>query len=317
MRFTFAHGFACHDLSSANTLQIPSEISAPEADRDAALAARNVAAKYIADTLWPVFDRRNPTSPLSKRAEALLKADFAILKDMQLEVDTSWGAEDYVAYYCDDSMFESIGIKPRGGSLTHHRTHFAASFGRFVGSAFSDADLDKLDAVFLQEVSGTPNAQLISWIVMSLKHMFQRPRPHQFAFDNNDVTFKHMLSQLAHSPSLPSGHAFDAAFAAILGAELIAQHETWMSHKELLPAWAAAFGDRRNYAGLHYPSDNWASWLTVATVIHTLFQSDIAQRSKESLRKNIKASRCFAKAKDLDEFAQAKNQLVLLLGALD
>lgn len=317
MRFTFAYGLACHDLSPANTVNIPADIPVGEPAKLAALAARNLAADRIAATLWPVFDRRRATAPLSRELEGLLTADFAILQKLRVMVDTKWTAEDYVAYYCDDSMFDSIGIMPRGGVLTHHRAHLGASFGRFVQGTFDDAALDNLDAAFMQEVAGTPTPLLVSWILMSLKHMFQRPRPYQYAFDNDETDFKHMLSQLAHSPALPSGHAFDGAFWAILGAEVIEQLDGWKGYKSKLPAWAAAFGDRRNYAGLHYPSDNWATWIAVATIIETLFRDDVALRAKQNLLENIKASSCFVLAKDLPVFDRAKAQLTSLIGSLD
>ena len=299
------------DLPPQNDTDDPQE-------RAKAIAARDLAAVRISAALWPKFDRTNPAQQLSQQAEDILSADYQILQQLRTE-EAGWQLDEryawLLAFYCDDSIFEQIGSKllDQTKPPVIYRTGFAASFDRFARASYGETALDKLDDAFAGEPAGVPSMAWRDWIVLSLKYQFQRPRPYQHAFDNSDISFKHKRSQKAYTPSIPSGHAFDATFAAIVVALGL---PAWAPHRGTLPKWAANYGDLRNYAGVHYPSDNWASWIAVATIIEKMFSADIADIAKVMLAENIKSSRCFEFARQRSEFTAAKKALEELLGPL-
>jgi len=109
-----------------------------------------------------------------------------------------------------------------------------------------------------------------------------RPRPYQTAalFGLND--FSHLMG--AHSthtgthPSLISGHAIQGLLLSCMVLEF------WLRNNELekfdknhdyiksLAQYAVDFGDRRVFAGVHYPSDNIASWFVSLSIIPRTFR---------------------------------------------
>ena len=95
-------------------------------------------------------------------------------------------------------------------------------------------------------------------IALRLKDRFQRPRPYQAALlMASDIT-PH-LAETAQTPSFPSGHALQAycVVAAVLNA--VASTTTISPGLTALMRLAHDIGDRRVLAGVHYPSDNYAS----------------------------------------------------------
>jgi hypothetical protein len=92
------------------------------------------------------------------------------------------------------------------------------------------------------------------------KELFQRPRPYQTAFMLGRV-FNYEFGRSAVSPALVSGHSMQG---------LVRHAAAYVAHKRTLersPGAMAGFlqhavdyGDRRVYAGVHFPSDNIASW---------------------------------------------------------
>ena len=279
--------------------------------------ARDAARDNIAYALWPVFDR---AKPVSKQAEALNEADFHILRAIRPPNDHWFRSEASIStrgvafvrtlFRCEDSVYEAIRFRDDNNKLVTCNTSFS-SFAYYVGFEATEDDFARLQAPIQGK---TGEAGLVAdrfgaadWLNLSLKHIFQRPRPYQLAFERGNLAFEHELSQTAHSPALPSGHALQAAAFALFAHDDLAADEVWGRHVGHLPAWAASMGDRRNCAGLHYPSDNWASWIVLATVLGLLFP-DAARRTKARARlaENICSSVCYRLGKGYPEFSRAK-----------
>lgn len=85
-------------------------------------------------------------------------------------------------------------------------------------------------------------------ILYTIKYHYQRPRPFQFAYEEQ-IEFYPLLSSDADSPAYPSGHAIDAYKMAYA----IGKKVPPLKHE------AKEFSDKTAYtrivAGLHYPSD--------------------------------------------------------------
>lgn len=96
-------------------------------------------------------------------------------------------------------------------------------------------------------------------LVFWFKNNLQRPRPYQAAMILNAADFRHELAATALHPSMISGHCF-AALAGLAG---IAEGLPSMPQTSVtaLQQYAVDIGDRRVMAGVHYPSDNLATWL--------------------------------------------------------
>lgn len=93
-----------------------------------------------------------------------------------------------------------------------------------------------------------------------LKKELQRPRPHQMAhWMGLKPAPAVQLARSAWSPSAISGHAFQGLFGC-LNVFLLHGEKMTAADRQELQRLAVDIGDRRVFAGVHYPSDNAMSW---------------------------------------------------------
>ena len=110
--------------------------------------------------------------------------------------------------------------------------------------------------------------------LFSLKMDFQRPRPHQVAFIAGLDEFRcHYANRYTHAglhPSLPSGHCFQGVLISCgVVEQLLASGQR--DGFEGLSRYAVDAGDRRVYGGIHYITDNVASWCICLKLIPNIF----------------------------------------------
>lgn len=84
----------------------------------------------------------------------------------------------------------------------------------------------------------------IMFIILFLKYLINRPRPYQII-----PTINHLDSDTGYTPSMPSGHAFQAYYLShILSRQ-------YPDKKQLFDKLAEKCDNVRVKAGIHYPSD--------------------------------------------------------------
>lgn len=128
-------------------------------------------------------------------------------------------------------------------------------------------------------------------IHITLKRKFQRPRPHQAAAilltvaDAKKIQFEGARS--GATPAFISGHAFENGLS-YLG--VLRALKTSGASAPALGACAhmiTDIGDRRVFAGVHYPSDSLASWLLLAnTLAHHRELRELAKPLATQLKKS-------------------------------
>jgi hypothetical protein len=113
---------------------------------------------------------------------------------------------------------------------------------------------------------------------LHLKRRLQRPRALQMAWLMERKDFSYERAGSAASPSTISGHCFQALIGGI--ASFIDAAKKGASDKTLavLAQHAVDIGDRRVFAGVHYPSDNLSSWITVMAIFPFLFPDEVKAR---------------------------------------
>ncbi len=109
------------------------------------------------------------------------------------------------------------------------------------------------------------------------KLYFRRPRPQQAAFQMGISHFKHhQCLWSVHTgihPALVSGHCIQGLLLACCLVEDTLEKYGYISEElsEKYAQYAVDVGDRRVFAGVHYMTDNIASWITVLRVIPWVF----------------------------------------------
>jgi hypothetical protein len=135
--------------------------------------------------------------------------------------------------------------------------------------------------------------------VFYFKENLQRPRPNTYALLADKKLSKLLPAESAHHPSMISGHALQGLFGA---AEIMlatdahragAPRTTHGLDMEALAQFAVDFGDRRVIAGVHYPSDNLASWYVALSLVEHVYTAAEATDVRAFMRRAIKKSRVF------------------------
>ena len=212
----------------------------------------------IADFLWPRFDRTT---------EKWVGAAKAGMLDLTV---------------ADLDLME---VPPLAGMFLAEVMSRDAGLGVTHKARFMDEDDSKFTSleIYLPKLSADAQKQLKTAVVTTLvrfgpsplrfKEAFQRPRPYQIAFMLNRK-FTNEWAKSGVTPSLMSGHSIQGVVGGC-GAYLAMRRdlESALGAVEDLQQFSVDFGDRRVFAGVHYPSDNIASWFIALRLCDHLFGS--------------------------------------------
>ncbi|MEM9734930.1 MAG: phosphatase PAP2 family protein [Pseudomonadota bacterium] len=106
------------------------------------------------------------------------------------------------------------------------------------------------------------------------KDQMQRPRPlHAAMLAKREASFVSELSERGQHPSIVSGHCFQGVMMACAVLEHWIATNPNLSQERIasLAQYMVDVGDRRVFAGVHYPSDNIASWSLAMALIPEVF----------------------------------------------
>jgi hypothetical protein len=211
---------------------------------------RNETVKIINETLWPKWDEttRSWHNADTTSMDALTIADFELFSVIN------------AAGILDRQPVSPVAAK----AIPTHRQFFSdedtAKLGEryyFYDTTLPTEQLDKIVPdlkLALKQKAGSVSIQI--------KTILQRPRAYQVAkIIGREHKFE--LAATSMTSSMSSGHCFQGCLAAA------GIYEAWLSRgfapsSEQLAALAQFgmdIGDRRVFAGVHFPSDNMASWI--------------------------------------------------------
>jgi hypothetical protein len=215
----------------------------------------------IQDEAWPVW---NPTlrkwegRSVSTGIE-LSKADLdsmAVLSRHFREPSRQDKRDNNWWFWKEDDLFPQVTLKER--------------FKEILGGG--DDLNEKREATFASGGTARFNGSL-SWI---LKDRLQRPRPHQMAHWLRLARPAFKLAWSAWSPSAICGHGYQGLMACLN----VYLAEQWTPSQEKgLQELAADIGDRRVFAGVHFPSDNVLSWWVAFNAIGCL-SADAGEKAR-------------------------------------
>jgi hypothetical protein len=231
---------------------------------------RNAKIKQIDAMLWPTYGA-NGSAWGSPRVARLFKADFSLLATLHPQL--------------------GVPIKALFGSTVTHSDLFAEEDDGKIGFGFDyaryDPTLAPLVAAQFRIVLQAGYVNKVGTMPLQLKNVFQRPRPWQMAFIQGRSTYQYRFAASADTSSLISGHCIQGLIGvcniyAELGPLMTAQSI------DVLKQLAVDIGDRRVFAGVHYPSDSLSSWFTAAELVPHVFAPSRAPAVKRFLHSAIK-----------------------------
>jgi hypothetical protein len=216
---------------------------------------------HIRTLIWPQTDLVLP---------GLLKADFDLLHalhpSMGLPINSALPTTvqhyDFFAQEDDPNVAFGKGYEAYDDTLPKH---VMDNFTTVLTAGIAD----KVGSVDLQ-----------------LKNRIQRPRAYQVALIQGRNHFRYLSAATANTPSMVSGHCLQGSIA---GCTAFATWGGSMSPKsvETLEQFTVDIGDRRVFAGVHYPSDNLSSWYTALRLIPHVFTEPTDASVRDFLWKAI------------------------------
>jgi hypothetical protein len=227
--------------------------------KDEFIKWRDLLIDELAELLWPTYDEENHcwSRPPS---QALLEADFALLKELHHHLSRP---------------VNGLGTPP-----TTHREFFDEEDD--VNKIFG-VQYERYDPALPQYLRAGTTFTDILWygcdrklasLTYQLKGRFQRPRAFQVALV---LGRKHdyVWARTGGTPSFVSGHCLQGSLAGSSAFVLFGRDIDLVS-VEILKQFTVDIGDRRVFAGVHYPSDNLSSWYTALKLLpHVLNESQV------------------------------------------
>lgn len=246
----------------------------PTAEREKTwLDWRYQTVELITSTLWPMWDDASSTwkNGDSSKMMALTLADFGLFDMIH-----------------QDGVFDRQPVSPvAAASIPTHRQYFVdedtsklADRYHFYDTTLPSAQLEKVLPDLRRSLS-----EKTSSLSIQVKQLIQRPRAYQVAkMLNREHRFELALTSMTSSMS--SGHCFQGCFisAGIYESWLLRGFHPTAEQTTALGQFGVDIGDRRVFAGAHYPSDNLASWMMALRLVREV-SSD--ERVHQFLSKSI------------------------------
>jgi len=242
----------------------------------------------ISDHLWPKFNK----DTVDWSGDAADQCVDATEKEIEIMI------EEFQKYKKTNDGFSSIlqeipntGSEPGDHYNFDHMFHFQAEdsirkeIGKHSGEEIFAShtqganfisycpDIDV--STFHNQFYGDRGRKLKG--LFDYKDTFQRPRPYQTAMIFGRPEFvTHIGKRGVHTgvtPSLISGHCLQGI---LLSCKVL---EIWINNgasnndcKDKLAQYAVDYGDRRVFAGVHYPIDNISSWIIALQIIPHIYK---------------------------------------------
>jgi hypothetical protein len=222
----------------------------------------------MADVLWPVWNQQSRSwkGCAIDRMLELTRADLEILLLLRA------GPRPLHLDAPPDSPVRILNCPP-------HSTFFAEEdAGKIFNSyAFYDRNLDgkNVSASIFSDLFFTGLDAKCGSADLQFKQFFQRPRPFQMAFLMGETNFNLERATSSMTPSMISGHSLQgligvgAVMEQILQSGIPFDSDSWTA----LSQYAVDIGDRRVFAGIHYPSDNLSSWIVLMRLANFIYRS--------------------------------------------
>lgn len=271
------YGFT--DRIFAEVSQVPPnmEIDGKSPDLRAYIKWMNGLAGELSNSVWPIYNRETGAWEGDARNTAvdLTQADLSLHQRLAPFLDT-----------------DILCRKGPGAQPVPHRRFFEEEDGfvfdpqsldkvrPFVkwGDSFFRYD-DTLPPPFCQQLAAAfegDGCAASASLIQDLKELMQRPRPYQMSLMLDQAEYPHEYAHTAVTPSLVSGHALQATIA---GCYTFAKHKDELMARDGVGFWAQFIvdvGDRRVFAGVHYPSDSISSWFCALRLARHIFGAEAA-----------------------------------------
>lgn len=217
-------------------------------------------ARELASALWPCYEPQS-NEWVGDAVDTMLDLTNADLKLMSV---------------LRTRLQQPLTLSDKPLDLTHLKAFELEDEPRPTDPRYAslDAYVPKLAPDVLETLKGAIKQHLydLGPAPLRLKELLQRPRAYQVALMLGVTDFRYQHARSAVSPAMVSGHAMQGLMGRCAGYLKVRRDlERVPGAPEALEQYAVDIGDRRVYAGVHYPSDNLASWIVSLRLAGPMF----------------------------------------------
>lgn len=285
----------------------------------------------VASNIWPSWQGGQWVGAAAAKIEAETKAELDLAVELYHGGGNALGALEEVPktpvpadgkprthewhYKIEDALVldaKFLFIPPSGGQTPSFDFQASKNIGSNYLAYDPRYDITRFETLFWD---GVQNRQPSIW---NIKQHFQRPRPWMTATGLGVDGFRWIVAGgpfVTHTgihPSLLSGHCIQGIlggcsfYQALLDEGIATDDERLRVIRQYMVDW----GDRRVFAGVHYMTDNIASWTLARRLIPHLFQ-DSQQVEEFAVQAITGHSRVFADiVKHFDAGSAARRMLL-------
>jgi hypothetical protein len=226
---------------------------------------------YFADHIWPRFDfgSRQFAGKSTGFAEDLTEFEIDVM------VDAFFGTPHILSTF----PTAPLAVQEIEDHLQHYKYEDQNQYPPGVNYRQYDRTLtEEEERIFLRtmleaiSLNNGPGRKVAGhfWF----KNQMQRPRPlHAAMAFSKEEGFVSELSERGQHPSIVSGHCLQGTIMACAVLEEWRKSDPHLSSDRInsLAQYMVDVGDRRVFAGVHYPTDNVASWALALSLIPEVF----------------------------------------------
>lgn len=169
---------------------------------------------------------------------------------------------------------EGLFVQEDGRRKTIDQTDFGDGFQSY--SRDLDADICLVARKLMEAAMLNKDLGAGASVGIPFKAKLQRPRAYQIALMAGFDAFRNERANTAPSPSMINGHAAQGIVGTCGLVERLL-NEGREFDREAAAQFMVDVGDRRVMAGVHYPSDNIASWMLCLRLAKFIFRSHVRE----------------------------------------
>jgi hypothetical protein len=224
--------------------------------------------QLIGNHLWPLYVAGQWAGDAVQTMEALTHADFDLFPNLRARLDGTIGLgmlDPHEEYF---RLEDEGDAKAPNGDILLDRS-IDRTLRAYLTTMKPNVLHDQLANDYLDKM-----AKHCGLIPLHLKSLIQRPRALQMAVIMGKTDFTYRLAGSAASPAMISGHCYQGMIGGIAAYYSATCSNAPQATLDAIAKHMVDVGDRRVFAGVHYPSDNLSSWITLFLAYPFIFPND-------------------------------------------
>jgi hypothetical protein len=217
---------------------------------------REAIVELLSAVLWPRYIKaeRRWSGPATAFMHDLTLADFGLFPGLRALIETEAGIGGEVTHLALFQIEDERDVLDGKGNIVQD-LNVDATLRKYLRGKANPLQVYDVVTGYIDRL-----ATRAGNIDLDLKVDMQRPRAYQVSWMLG-IDFTHQQAKSALTPSMISGHCFEMMMGGLGAYTRALELGCPPAALEAIAQHMVDAGDRRVFAGVHYPSDNISSWI--------------------------------------------------------